>query len=270
MRSAQAESRSARSDYLQRRPTRTRRAPTHAQRGPRNVCKEGFSRFAARIACFPKVSFEVDQQIPIGPKATTLPSGIIFSACGDAREKTLEARQNRGKDSENSHFGTQSADFLPRSQRPHAETPLPSSQPGAVRRDTLFSQSRRTVRHKSVKPHRAPTAREETAVLPRFELPKKRRRTPMRLFTASSQSKASASTTEGFAPFRVTNRCQGRLPSRRGRARRIWFTNLKDGSGNSEDRDSCSKDESGNSLAKDRNPQGRKRRPDKTGTETRT
>ena len=108
---------------------------THAQRGPRNVHKEGFSRFAARIVCFPKVSFGDKSLIPIGSRATALSSGIIFSARGDAREKTLETRQPIGKNSENSHFETQSADFLPRSQGDRAIKHLPLPKARAAHRD---------------------------------------------------------------------------------------------------------------------------------------
>ena len=125
---------------------RAQRGPTHALRGPRNVHKEGFSRFTARIACFPKVSFGADQQIPIGLKAITLPSGIIFSARGSAREKTLEARQNRGKDSENSHFETQSADFLPRSQGDRAIKRLPLPKARASHRNVPLSLSQMAAR----------------------------------------------------------------------------------------------------------------------------
>ena len=164
---------------------RAQRGPTHALRGPRNVHKEGFSRFAARIACFPKVSFGVNRLIPIGSRATTPSPGIIFAAFGDAHKEAPKPHQSDGKDSENSHFETQSADFLPRSQGPRdktppppqsqgprAETPFPSSLPGAVRRDTLFLRSRRTVHRESIRPHRTPTAREETAGLPRLKPPR--------------------------------------------------------------------------------------------------
>ena len=127
--------------------------------------------------------------IPIGSRATTPSPGIIFAAFGDAHKEAPKPHQSDGKDSENSHFETQSADFLPRSQGPRdktppppqsqgprAETPFPSSLPGAVRRDTLFLRSRRTVRRERIRSHRAPTAREETVGLPRLKLPGKCRR----------------------------------------------------------------------------------------------
>lgn len=117
------------------------RGPTRVQRGPRNVYKEGFSRFAARIACFPKVSFGTDQQIPIGPKATTLSPGIIFSAFVSACERAPAPRQPNGKDLENSHFETRSADFLPKA-RDRTPRRLSPEEPGVTHPERRHDRSR--------------------------------------------------------------------------------------------------------------------------------
>lgn len=119
----------------------SQRGPTRVQRGPRNVYKEGFSRFAARIACFPKVSFGTDQQIPIGPKATTLSPGIIFSAFVSARERAPAPRQPNGKDLENSHFETRSADFLPKA-RDRTPRRLSPGEPGVTHPERRHDRSR--------------------------------------------------------------------------------------------------------------------------------
>ena len=177
---------------------------------------------------------------------------MIFAAFGDVREKTLETRQPIGKNSENSHFETQSADFLPRSQGdraikrpppqsqsrasrrlsfltarsqgPRAETPFPSSLPGAARRGTLFLGSRRTVRRKSIRSHRPPTAREETAGLPRFKLPGKCRRADADRACCIPLPAGS----HDEAPFRIpltTRRC-ALLPGRPSALQRTFPKNL--------------------------------------------
>lgn len=60
-----------------------------------------------------------------------------------------------------------------------------------------------------------------------MRFPGKRRYASGRLFTVSSQSEASAKTTKGFAPPRVTDRCQERPIHRREHVRGIWFTDSK-------------------------------------------
>ena len=129
---------------------------------------------------------------------------MIFAAFGDAREKTLETRQPIGKNSENSHFETQSADFLPRSQGDRAikrPSPKPepriatsllprSPKPGAVRRDAFpFLTTRgRTSWHpllgksknRASQEHQAPSHSNRTRRnrrSPEIEAPKKRCRT---------------------------------------------------------------------------------------------
>lgn len=89
-------------------------------------------------------------------------------------------------------------------------------------------------------------------------------RTPVRLFTASSQSRTLTNATKGFAPSRVTNRCQERPLRRRGRAQGIWFTNSKDengdpkdGNGNSFSWGENSKDGNGDPMNRCENSRGR-------------
>lgn len=231
---------------------------------PQNVCKEGFSRFAAQIACFPKVSFRNNQQASTEPKATVLSPGTIFLACDDAYERASAPRQPNGKDLENSHFEAQSADFLPQSQMTARRNAILHQAQG----ETLASRSQGIVRYGSGTPPPRPNSTQRNREPPGMKTlekhlrtptsfpkakrshterhspgepdviyPGKRRHTTGRLFTASSQSGASANTTKGFAPFRVTNRCQGRRPRRHGRVRRIWFTDSKNGGGNPKDGD---------------------------------
>lgn len=231
---------------------------------PQNVCEEGFSRFAAQIAYFPKVSFRNNQQASTEPKATVLSPGTIFLACDDTYERASAPRQPNGKDLENSHFEAQSADFLPQSQMTARRNAILHQAQG----ETLASRSQGIVRYGSGTPPPRPNSTQRNREPPGMKTlekhlrtptsfpkakrshterhspgepdviyPGKRRHTTGRLFTASSQSEASANTTKGFAPFRVTNRCQGRRPRRHGRVRRIWFTDSKNGSGNPKDGD---------------------------------
>ena len=121
--------------------------------------------------------------------------------------------------------------------------------------------------------------------------PGKRRHTTGRLFTASSQSEASANTTKGLrrSALRIGVKDDDRVdtvaPEGYGsRTRKMGAETQKTGTGNPKEREpdrrklerqkrrpingnGYSNDKSGNSLAQDGNPQGRKRRPDKTGAE---
>ena len=119
---------------------------------PQNVCEEGFSRFAAQIACFPKVSFRNNQQASTEPKATVLSPGTIFLACDDAHERASAPRQPNGKDLENSHFEAQSADFLPQSQMTARRNAILHQAQG----ETLASRSQGIVRYGSGTPPAAP------------------------------------------------------------------------------------------------------------------
>ncbi len=214
IRSVQAESRLARADSPQRGPTRARQGPTHArrrpahaqgglahlQRGPmrpqrgRCTLSAGRETFARKVFRVSRLKSLVFQKLALGlingsrpsPKRQRSHQALSSRHAAGAREKALEARQSIGKHSENSHFETQSANFLPkaRAARPGAppsqsqsRTPQRPSFPKAraARPDALFSRSRRTVRREGIEPHHAPTTREETESFPKLKLPEKRR-----------------------------------------------------------------------------------------------
>ena len=247
IRSVQAESRLARADSPQRGPTRARQGPTHArrrpahaqgglahlQRGPmrpqrgRCTLSAGRETFARKVFRVSRLKSLVFQKLALGlingsrpsPKRQRSHQALSSRHAAGAREKALEARQSIGKHSENSHFETQSANFLPKARAARPDAP-PSQSKMTAHRDALFSRSQsRTPRRPSFpkpEPHAAapllPQSQSRTPRRPLFAKPKNSASRRHRTSSRANHTRRNRKLSEAQTPRETPPRSRRRSP----------------------------------------------------------
>ena len=205
----QADARTTQADSCS---TRTTQAGARRARTAKRLPRKFFHVSRLKSLVFRKLALGRISKSPSSSKRQCPHQALSSRRAAGNRKRTPPTRQPSGNDSENSHFETRSADFLPqsrmadtkapllprsrgrphdgtppsRNQGPHVKAPFPSRNQGPHVKAPFPSQRREAARRRAL-PEK-----------PGATLPGKRRRTARRLFTASPQSDARRTQRRGL------------------------------------------------------------------------